>query len=77
MKNAISIDLEDWFCVHNLAGVIKQQDWDSCELRVRESTERLLNLFAEHKTHATFFVLLVVSYRLFRKREAAPASAHG
>ena len=23
MKNAISIDLEDWFCVHNLSGVIK------------------------------------------------------
>ena len=24
MKNAISIDLEDWFCVHNLAGAIKR-----------------------------------------------------
>ncbi|HVF23455.1 MAG TPA: hypothetical protein VM941_10280, partial [Pyrinomonadaceae bacterium] len=57
MKNAISIDLEDWFCVHNLAGVIKLSDWDSCELRVRESTERLLALFEQHQTRATFIVL--------------------
>ena len=42
MKNAISIDLEDWFCVHNLSGVIKPRDWDNCELRVQQSTERLL-----------------------------------
>jgi polysaccharide deacetylase family protein (PEP-CTERM system associated) len=57
MKNAISIDLEDWFCVHNLSGAIKRADWDSCELRVRESTERLLTLFDQNQTHATFFVL--------------------
>lgn len=73
MKNAISIDLEDWFCVHNLAGVIKLQDWDNCELRVRESTERLLSLFEQHQTRATFFVLGWVAERLpdlIRKVEA-------
>lgn len=64
MKNAISIDLEDWFCVHNLSGVIKLRDWDNCELRVRESTERLLTLFDEHQTRATFFVLGWVAERL-------------
>ncbi len=57
MKNAISIDLEDWFCVKNLSGAIKRSDWDSCELRIRESTERLLALFEHHQTRATFFVL--------------------
>ena len=73
MKNAISIDLEDWFCVHNLSGAIKPRDWDNCELRVQQSTERLLALFEKHKTRATFFVLGWVAERLpelIRKIEA-------
>jgi len=73
MKNAISIDLEDWFCVHNLAAAIKLRDWDKCELRVRESTERLLTLFDQHQTRATFFVLGWVAERvpdLIRKVES-------
>ena len=64
MKNAMSIDLEDWFCVHNLSGAIKLNDWDKCELRVRESTERILALFELHETRATFFVLGWVAERL-------------
>jgi polysaccharide deacetylase family protein (PEP-CTERM system associated) len=73
MKNAISIDLEDWFCVKNLSGAIKRSDWDSCELRVRESTERLLTLFDQHQTRATFFVLGWIAEQvpdLIRKIEA-------
>lgn len=57
VTNAISIDLEDWFCVNNLSGVIGRADWDSCELRVRESTEKILRLFERHHTRATFFTL--------------------
>jgi polysaccharide deacetylase family protein (PEP-CTERM system associated) len=57
MKNALSIDLEDWFCVHNFAEVIPFSTWNSRELRVRESTERLLTLLDKHKVRATFFVL--------------------
>ena len=64
MKNAISVDLEDWFCVHNLQGVIRREDWDSCELRVNESTRRLIALFVKHQTKATFFVLGWVAERL-------------
>ena len=64
MKNAFSVDLEDWFCVHNLAQVIQQKDWDSCELRVYESTRRILDLLDEHQTRATFFVLGWIAKRL-------------
>jgi hypothetical protein len=32
--NAMTIDLEDWFCVANLSGAIPRSDWPSCELRV-------------------------------------------
>ena len=64
IRNAISVDLEDWFCVHNLQGVIRREDWDSCELRVGESTRRLIALFDKHQTKATFFVLGWVAERL-------------
>jgi hypothetical protein len=40
IKNALSIDLEDWFCVHNLAQAIKRDDWDKCDLRVRAKLKR-------------------------------------
>ncbi|HUE83868.1 MAG TPA: XrtA system polysaccharide deacetylase [Pyrinomonadaceae bacterium] len=64
MKNAISIDLEDWFCVHNLSGIIRREDWDGCELRVQKSTERLLELLDKHQTRATFFVLGWIAERI-------------
>jgi len=64
IKNAMSIDLEDWFCVNNLSHVIKREDWDHCELRVFASTQRVLNLFDKHNTKATFFVLGWIADRL-------------
>ena len=64
MKNAISIDLEDWFCVHNLSKAIPRETWDSCELRVRDTTRRLISIFDSHKTKATFFVLGWVAERI-------------
>ena len=57
MKNAMSIDLEDWFCVYNLSHVIKREDWDRCELRVKRNTDRILELFSKYDVHSTFFVL--------------------
>lgn len=63
-RNAMSIDLEDWFCVANLSGVISRDDWDTCELRVAESSRRILELLDRHQVHATFFVLGWVAERL-------------
>jgi len=57
MKNALSIDLEDWFCVYNLRGVVEKQDWNKQELRIGRSTRLILKLLSEHHTKATFFVL--------------------
>ncbi len=57
MKNVMSVDLEDWFCVYNLSGLIPYADWDKCESRVERSTERLLELFRKRDVEATFFVL--------------------
>jgi polysaccharide deacetylase family protein (PEP-CTERM system associated) len=57
MKNVMSVDVEDWFCVHNLRRLIPYADWDSCESRVEPNTLRLLDLFGKHGVEATFFVL--------------------
>lgn len=63
MKNAISIDLEDWFCVANLKDAIDYKDWDKQELRIAGNTRRILDLLSRHKVEATFFVLGWVAER--------------
>jgi polysaccharide deacetylase family protein (PEP-CTERM system associated) len=57
VKNAISVDVEDWFCVNNLWHAISRDEWDRCELRVRRGTERILGLLDRHSAKGTFFVL--------------------
>jgi polysaccharide deacetylase family protein (PEP-CTERM system associated) len=57
MRNVMSVDVEDWFCVHNLSRLIPYADWDKCESRVERSTGRLLDVFGRHGVEATFFVL--------------------
>jgi polysaccharide deacetylase family protein (PEP-CTERM system associated) len=57
MRNVMSVDVEDWFCVHNLSRLIPYADWDKCESRVERNTARLLDLFGKHGVEATFFVL--------------------
>src|SRR5207244_3441924 len=64
MINAMTIDLEDWFCVANLRHVISKSEWDRCELRVVDNTRCLLEAFAKHKVEATFFVLGWVAERV-------------
>ena len=64
MQNAISVDLEDWFCTHNISHVIRREDWDKCELRAGPSTRRILGLLERHATRATFFVLGWIAERL-------------
>ena len=42
--NVMSIDLEDWFCVQNLTGVIRRDDWPKLDYRVEKNTLRLLEM---------------------------------
>jgi polysaccharide deacetylase family protein (PEP-CTERM system associated) len=64
MKNAISIDLEDWFCVNNIKDAIPKEKWAFQELRVVDNTKRLLGLFDKFNIKATFFVLGWISERV-------------
>jgi polysaccharide deacetylase family protein (PEP-CTERM system associated) len=62
MKNALSIDLEDWFCAYNLR--IAMDEWDRRDLRVVPNTHRILDLFDRHSVQATFFVLGWIAERV-------------
>jgi polysaccharide deacetylase family protein (PEP-CTERM system associated) len=57
MKNALTIDLEDYFHVGAYSGRVKLEEWDSYPSRVAQNTDRLLELFAANNCKATFFVL--------------------
>jgi polysaccharide deacetylase family protein (PEP-CTERM system associated) len=62
-QNVFSVDLEEWFCVQNLNGIIPADEWEKCESRVEQSTTLLLDLLARHSVEATFFVLGWVAER--------------
>lgn len=54
---AMSVDVEDYFQVWALSGVIRREDWDSYSLRVDTATRRVLDLLDRGRAKATFFTL--------------------
>jgi polysaccharide deacetylase family protein (PEP-CTERM system associated) len=63
MRNALSVDVEEWFQVGALERVIAPDDWDNLESRVAYNTGLVLDLFAEAGVKATFFTLGWVATR--------------
>jgi polysaccharide deacetylase family protein (PEP-CTERM system associated) len=63
IRNALTVDVEDYFQVQAFAGVVKPADWDQFPRRVEGNTDRLLDMFAAADTRATFFTLGWVAER--------------
>ncbi|MBR0670168.1 XrtA system polysaccharide deacetylase [Neoroseomonas soli] len=63
IRNAMTVDVEDWFQVQNFAGVIPRTAWDGLERRVEANTDRILQDFADAGVLATFFTLGWVAER--------------
>ncbi len=63
MSNALTVDVEDYYHVAAFAKAIRRHEWDRRVPRVEANTHRLLELFAEHRVRATFFVLGWVAER--------------
>lgn len=63
IRNAMSVDVEEWFQVQAFAGTIPRDRWDSHASRVEASTDRILSRFAEAGAQATFFILGCVADR--------------
>lgn len=57
MRNAFSVDVEDWYQVSDFESVVDFGAWDDYESRVVGNTERVLALLAEYDVKGTFFVL--------------------
>jgi polysaccharide deacetylase family protein (PEP-CTERM system associated) len=57
MKNAMSIDVEDYFQVSAFASTIRREDWDSLPCRVERNVDMILQLLDEADASATFFTL--------------------
>ncbi|MBT3980704.1 MAG: DUF3473 domain-containing protein [Bacteriovoracaceae bacterium] len=53
----ISIDVEDWFCVKNMAKSIPYGTWDQHELRINRGLDFILAEFKKRKIRGTFFML--------------------
>ena len=63
MRNALSVDVEDWFQVGAFETVIDRGSWETLPRRVEQNTNRVLALFAEARVKATFFTLGWVAAR--------------
>jgi polysaccharide deacetylase family protein (PEP-CTERM system associated) len=62
--HALTVDVEDWFQVLNMAGTIDRAQWDRLPLRCGDATRRLLDLFAKRGARATFFFLGWIAERM-------------
>lgn len=63
IRNALTVDVEDYFHVSALAPSIHRDTWDLRESRVVSNTRRLLELLQQHRVRGTFFVLGWVAER--------------
>ena len=61
--NAMTVDVEDYFQVQALSEQFPRSLWERQTARVERNTERVLSLFAEAGTKATFFTLGWVAER--------------
>ena len=57
VRNALTVDVEDWFQVGAFEKTIGRNQWDDCAHRFVGNTDRVLDLFARHGVSATFFIL--------------------
>jgi polysaccharide deacetylase family protein (PEP-CTERM system associated) len=57
MKNALTIDVEEFFQVHALSGAVQISKWDEFPSSINENTSIILDILERKNTNATFFCL--------------------
>ncbi len=82
LRNAMTVDVEDYFQVQAFADCVPRGAWDMFERRVEGNTDRMLGQFARAGVSATFFTLGWVAERhptLIRRIVAAghELASHG
>jgi len=76
MRNAMTIDVEDYFQVSAFAPHIAPQDWDCWPSRIEHNMARVLALLAERQVHATFFTLGWIAERYPHMIRSVVAAGH-
>ncbi len=62
-RNAMTVDVEDYFQVSAFERYIDRHAWDEQECRVERNVDRILGLFDRHGVKATFFTLGWIAQR--------------
>jgi polysaccharide deacetylase family protein (PEP-CTERM system associated) len=76
VKNAMTIDVEDYFQVSAFAPNIDRASWDSRECRVERNIDVILRILAEGDVKATFFTLGWIAERYPQVVRAIVAGGH-
>jgi polysaccharide deacetylase family protein (PEP-CTERM system associated) len=63
IRNALTIDVEDYFHVSAFAPYVRREDWDRLPCRVERNVDEILAMLAEHGVRATYFTLGWVAER--------------
>jgi polysaccharide deacetylase family protein (PEP-CTERM system associated) len=63
VRNALSVDVEDWFQVGAFENVIDRADWNTLDCRVERNSDAVLEMFEMAGVKATFFILGWVAER--------------
>ncbi len=76
LRNALTIDVEDYFQVSAFAPYIARANWDAAECRVERNVDRILALLAERDVKATFFTLGWIAERYPQLVRSIVAGGH-
>jgi polysaccharide deacetylase family protein (PEP-CTERM system associated) len=63
VRNALSVDVEDWFHVGAFENSIRREDWNGLDCRVERNTDFILGMFNDAGVKGTFFTLGWVAER--------------
>jgi polysaccharide deacetylase family protein (PEP-CTERM system associated) len=61
MKNAMTVDVEDYFQVSAFERYIKREEWNNIPSRVEMNTNKVLDIFSANNVKGTFFTLGLVA----------------
>jgi polysaccharide deacetylase family protein (PEP-CTERM system associated) len=75
-RNALTVDVEDYFHVSAFEGIIHPDEWDGFDSRVETNTRNVLDLLADFELTGTFFVLGWVAARHPDLVRAIQAAGH-
>lgn len=72
----LTVDVEEHFQVSAFSNAIDRKEWHKQESRVENNTQKLLELFSQHKVTATFFVLGMVAEKYPQLVNAIKTAGH-